>query len=179
MEWYPLILFWILKKVSVCMSSDHVIISLYHVTCRNAIVSFWNVFPPRLVIVAFVINALWRFRFFTRSRDQKSSQSVKLGTISSFTQNLVDIQYPFWNFGRWYKKLILQSEKLLQSGPDNSYQKFITKCERGLLQSVSGIQNASGITKCDRLLLQTPLGITKCDRLLIQSASGITKCNSH
>ena len=66
-------------------------------------------------------------------------------------------------------------------------QKFITKCDRGLLQSASGItkcgrsllQSASGITKCDRLLLQSASGITKCDRLLLQSASGITKCDSY
>ena len=48
---------------------------------------------------------------------------------------------------------------------------FITKCDRLLLQSVSGI------TKCDRLLLQSASGITKCDRLLLQSGSGITKCD--
>ena len=62
--------------------------------------------------------------------------------------------------------------KILQNETDNSYQKFITKYDRGLLQS------ASGITKYDRLLLQSPSGITKCDRLLLQSASGITKCDS-
>ena len=55
----------------------------------------------------------------------------------------------------------------------NSYHKVITKCDRSLLQS------ASGITKCDRLLLQSASGITKCDRLLLQSASGITKCDSY
>ena len=49
---------------------------------------------------------------------------------------------------------------------------FITKCDRLLLQSVSGI------TKCDRL-------ITKCARYykvwqtLLQSVSGITKCDSY
>ena len=59
--------------------------------------------------------------------------------------------------------------KLLQNETDSSYQKFITKCDRVLLQS------ASGITKCDRILLQSALGIKRCDRLLLQSASGITK----
>ena len=63
--------------------------------------------------------------------------------------------------------------QLLQNETENSYQKFVTKCDRGLLQS------ASGITKCDRLLLQSASGITKCDRLLLQSASGITKCDSY
>ena len=70
---------------------------------------------------------------------------------------------------------------------ENSYYKVITKCDRSLLQSASGIikcgrsllQSASGITKCDRLLLQSASGITKCDRLLLQSASGITKCDSY
>ena len=47
--------------------------------------------------------------------------------------------------------------KLLQNETDNSYQKFITTCDRGLLQS------ALGIKKCDRLLLQSAPGITKCD----------------
>ena len=59
-----------------------------------------------------------------------------------------------------------------QNETENSYQKCITKCDRGLLQS------ASGIAKCDRLLLQSASGITKCDSLLLQSASGITKCDS-
>ena len=36
-----------------------------------------------------------------------------------------------------------------------------------------------GITKCDRLLLQSAPCITKCDKLLSQSASGITKCDSY
>ena len=47
--------------------------------------------------------------------------------------------------------------QLLQNETENSYQKFTTKCDRGLLQS------ASGIIKCDRLLLQSARGITKCD----------------
>ena len=33
------------------------------------------------------------------------------------------------------------------------------------------------ITKCDRLLLQSASGVTKGNRLLLQSASGITKCD--
>ena len=56
---------------------------------------------------------------------------------------------------------------------ENSYYKVITKCDRSLLQS------ASGIAKCNRLLLQSASGVTKCDRLLLQSASGITKCDSY
>ena len=55
----------------------------------------------------------------------------------------------------------------------NSYQKFITKCDRGLLQS------ASGITKCDRPSLKSALGIAKRDRLFLQSASDIKKCDSY
>ena len=48
-------------------------------------------------------------------------------------------------------------KQLLQNEKDNSYQKFIAKCKRGLLQSVSVsqsvtdyyIQSASIITKYD------------------------------
>ena len=47
--------------------------------------------------------------------------------------------------------------QLLQNETENSYQKFITKCDRCLLQ------RASGITKCDRLLLQIASGITERD----------------
>ena len=39
------------------------------------------------------------------------------------------------------------------------------------------MQQSKFITKCDKLLLQSASGITKCDRLLLQSASGITKCD--
>ena len=35
----------------------------------------------------------------------------------------------------------------------------------------------SGITKCDRLLLQNVSGIIKCDALLLQSVSSISKCD--
>ena len=35
------------------------------------------------------------------------------------------------------------------------------------------------ITKCDRLLLQCTLGITECDKMLLQSVSGITKSESY
>ena len=62
---------------------------------------------------------------------------------------------------------------MLKNETENSYYKVITKCDRSLLQS------ASGITKCDRLLLQSASGITKCDRLLLQSAPGITNCDSY
>ena len=47
--------------------------------------------------------------------------------------------------------------QLLKNETENSYYKVITKCDRLLLQS------ASGITKCGRLLLQSVPGITKCD----------------
>ena len=47
--------------------------------------------------------------------------------------------------------------QLLQNETENGHQKFITKCDRELLQSVSGI------TKCNRLLLQNASGLTKCD----------------
>ena len=50
---------------------------------------------------------------------------------------------------------------------------LLQKCDRGLLQS------ASGITKYNRSLLQSASGIAKCDRMLLQSASGITKCGSY
>ena len=40
-------------------------------------------------------------------------------------------------------------------------------------------QHSSFITKCDRLLLQSVSGITKFDRLLLQSPSGITKRDSY
>ena len=46
--------------------------------------------------------------------------------------------------------------QLLQNEIENNYQKFIAKCDRGILQC------ASGITKCDRSLLQSASGITKC-----------------
>ena len=41
------------------------------------------------------------------------------------------------------------------------------------------LQSASGITKCDILLLQSTSGITKYDRLLLQRAPGTTKCDSY
>ena len=44
--------------------------------------------------------------------------------------------------------------QLLQNETENSYQKFVTKCDKGLLQCVSGI------AKCDRSLLQSASGIT-------------------
>ena len=71
------------------------------------------------------------------------------------------------NIKNWYYKV----RQLLQNETENSYQIFIIKFDRGLLQG------ASGITKCNRLLLQIASGIT-CDRLLLQSLSGITKCVS-
>ena len=49
---------------------------------------------------------------------------------------------------------------------------------RWLLQNDTENSYNKGITKCDRLLLQSASGITKSDRLLLQSASGITNCDS-
>ena len=37
------------------------------------------------------------------------------------------------------------------------------------------LQSASGITKCEILLLESASSITKCDRLLFQSVAVITK----
>ena len=62
-----------------------------------------------------------------------------------------------------------------------NYYKVITKFDRSLLQS------ASGIAKCDRLLLQSAPRITKLFqsvteiyykvRQVLQSVAGITKCD--
>ena len=60
--------------------------------------------------------------------------------------------------------MVIQS---LKNETESIYNKVITKCDRSLLQSVSGI------TKCDKLLLKSTSGITKCDRLLLQSVPGI------
>ena len=46
---------------------------------------------------------------------------------------------------------------------------------RQLLQN----ESKTVITKCDRLLLQSASGIKNCDRLLLQSESGTTKCDSY
>ena len=106
----------------------------------------------------------------------KSHVIDRLGTISSFPQNLVHIQFFFEtlvdNIKNWYYKVRqLQSEKVLQNETENRSQKFITQCDRGLLQTTSGITN------CDKGLLQTASGITKCDGGLLQTASGITTCD--
>ena len=75
----------------------------------------------------------------------KSHVTQWLHAISSFPPNLV---YMF------FLKLIIQKIGNTKSG---KYYKVITRCDRSLLQS------ASGITKYDRLLLQSTSGITKCD----------------
>ena len=41
------------------------------------------------------------------------------------------------------------------------------------------VRQKNFITKCDRLLLQSVSGIVKCDRLYLQSASGIIRCVSY
>ena len=40
--------------------------------------------------------------------------------------------------------------------------RVITKCDRKLLQSVTGT-NVKGFTKCDKKLLKSVAGITKCE----------------
>ena len=55
--------------------------------------------------------------------------------------------------------------------------RVITKCDRKLLQSVTGT-NVTGITMFDRKLLQNVKGFTKCDKKLLKSVAGITKCES-
>ena len=77
-----------------------------------------------------------------------------------------------------FLKLVIQKIGNTHSGSfknetENDYYKVITKCDRSLLQS------ASGIKKCDRLLLQKASGVTKCDRLFLQSASCITNYDSY
>ena len=75
--------------------------------------------------------------------------------------------------------------QLLQYETENSYQTFIAKYSRRLLQCASGItkcdrsllQSVSIIIKCNRSLLRSALGITKRGSSLLQSASGITKCD--
>ena len=76
-----------------------VITWLCHVTWRNDSVSSWYILPLCLLIVAFVIVA---YDVFDLSTDHVIKIHVigKLGTIWSFPQNLVYIQFPFWNFGR-------------------------------------------------------------------------------
>ena len=65
--------------------------------------------------------------------------------------------------------------QLLQNETENSYQKFIAKYNRSLLQS------ASGITKCDRLyckvrqVLQSVTGCYYKVRQVLQSVTVITK----
>ena len=65
--------------------------------------------------------------------------------------------------------------QLLQNETENSYQKFITKYDRGLLQS------ASSITKCDHCYYNVPQvlqSVTGCYykvRQVLQSVTFITK----
>ena len=81
--------------------------------------------------------------------------SVDCVQISSFLKNLFSYSNLFNNLVDNIKNWYCKVRHLLQNGTDSSYQKSITKCESGLLQS------ASGITKCDKLLLQNVSGITK------------------
>ena len=88
-----------------------------------------------------------------------------LHTISTFPPKLIYVSFfkLFCNTENWLNKV----RQLLKSEIKSSCYKVITKCDKNLLQS------ASGITKCDRLLLQSVSGITKCGRLLLQS---VTDC---
>ena len=63
----------------------------------------------------------------------------------------------FWNFDIMIKKIGNTKSGSSKNETKNSYYKVVTKCDRSLLQS------ASGIVKCDRLLLQSASRITKCD----------------
>ena len=64
-------------------------------------------------------------------------------------------------------------KRLLQNATENSYQKFVTKCNKGLLQS------ASGITMCVRLLLQSASGITKCDSYYKVKSNSVHRNNMY
>ena len=57
----------------------------------------------------------------------------------------------------------------------------VTIQSRSLLWHISyyKVRQNNFITKCDRLLLQSVSGIVKCDRLYLQSASGIIRCVSY
>ena len=58
--------------------------------------------------------------------------------------------------------MVIQSQAVIKKWKtENSYYKVLTKCDRSLLQS------ASGITKCDRLFYKV--------RQVLQSATVITK----
>ena len=63
---------------------------------------------------------------------------------------------------------MLQNETNIQNETQDSWCKVITKCDRSLLQS------ASGIKKCDRLLLESGSDITNYGRLLMISVQGPT-----
>ena len=133
-----------------------VITWLHHMTCMNDSVSLWYVLPPHLVIVAFIIVALWHFWFVTWSCNQKSLVSCTLFHHSlkiSFTYNFL-----FETLVDSIKNGITKWDTVLQNKTENIYQKFITKSDRGLLLG------ASGITKYDSLLLQNASDITKCVR---------------
>ena len=77
-----------------------------------------------------------------------------LHAISSLPWNLVWISFlKLWRNGKKIGNTKLGSSK---NETKNSYYKVVTKCDRSLLQS------ASGIIKCERLLLQSASRITKC-----------------
>ena len=78
-----------------------------------------------------------------------------LGTISLFPQNLVHIKYPFLKL--WYENWYRKVRQLLLNETKSSYWKAITKCDRSLLQS------ASGVTKYVRFYKVWQTVITKWD----------------
>ena len=47
------------------------------------------------------------------------------------------------------------------------------------VQSVTGLESATGILKCDRKLLQSVIGFTKCDKKLLRTVIGITKSDNY
>ena len=99
--------------------------------------------------------------FFTKTK-KLENVPYTLHTISRALQlSFLKVQH---NIKNWYHKVI----ELLQ----NETKIVIRKCDRGLLQSVSGT------TKCIRYYKVWQYVITKCDGLLLKNFSSITKCDS-
>ena len=80
---------------------------------------------------------------------------------------------------KWERKQLLQRYYNVKQSASG-----ITKCDKSLLQSVED-KSASGIRKCGRLLLQSASGITKSDRLyykvhqVLQSTYNYYKVRHH
>ena len=111
---------------------------LYHVTCRDGSGLFSYVFPfsecslRDSCTVTFLICHLITW--------WKAMPSV--GWVLFHVSLNIDLPLVPWKFPS-------------KNDTENSYQKFIRKCDRGLLQ------NAPDITMCDRSLLQSVSRITK------------------